>query len=77
MCEECGYFRCPPACPNYIDTRKSYGKCWLCSEDIRDGEKYVDFGNKILVHLDCVQDNMTAEEILQMCDMELEVAGNA
>ena len=73
MCDECGYTICPSRCQNHkVNT---YGKCSVCGQSIYDGELYVDFGES-LAHLDCVNDNLTAKEILALCGIDSEVAGS-
>lgn len=71
MCIECGFYICPPGCPN-APTPIPVETCHICGEGILDGDKYFNgLGGPVCVN--CVED-MTPSEIIKLCGESFSVA---
>lgn len=72
MCKICGYSICPGGCPNAGPAKAVY-ECEYCGNEILVGDKYVDFGDKVLCQ-DCIVNELTPYEILSLCGYGYSVA---
>lgn len=68
MCKICMSDPCVETCPNY--GRKVIAKCKICFNNICDDEQYAEIDGDCY-HLDCLEDDLTVKELIEMCGGEI------
>jgi hypothetical protein len=72
MCDVCHYTPCLNGCPNQPEPEAVY-TCSSCKEGIFDGEEYAEIDGSYY-HLECLNDNYTIRELLNLLDIQVETA---
>lgn len=74
MCNVCLSYTCRPGCPNETpNIKRSIGRCEYCGNPIMEGDGYADL-YKGLFCSECLQDIMSAGDILNACGVVIQEA---
>ncbi len=71
MCEICRHSPCHSQCPNYEP--RAFYICDICGDPIVAEDEFVEIDDKYY-HIDCLNDNYTPSEILEMLGISTRIA---